>query len=288
MIAVADIGGHTLTVGTADNGAVTAKITTATPKGRTPQAVCARIRELLAEADCPAGSPLALGVPGFVIDGTHVGACPNLNGWEGMTADDLSQMCGWPVTLANDCDLFALGEMNCGAARELDDFVFITLGTGVGGSVVIGRRLVRGVHGRTGEIGHFPLLDDRGCGCGGRSHLESFFSANVFEHAGEKYGYGGDMRVLWEQRENRWLARPFAEGLRALSCVLVSLTCLLDPQAIVIGGGLSNLEGLFDDLRDYMFPLLPPSYRSGPELRKAQLGVDAPLLGGELLIQNAD
>ncbi|MBQ8090746.1 MAG: ROK family protein, partial [Pyramidobacter sp.] len=134
----------------------------------------------------------------------------------------------------------------------------------------------------------FPLLDDRGCGCGGRSHLESFFSANVFERAGEKYGYGGDMRVLWEQRENRWLARPFAEGLRALSCVLVSLTCLLDPQAIVIGGGLSNLEGLFDDLRDYMFPLLPPSYRPGPELRKAQLGVDAPLLGGELLIKNSD
>ena len=53
MIAAADIGGHTLTVGTADNGAVTAKITTATPKERTPQAVCARIRELLAEADCP-------------------------------------------------------------------------------------------------------------------------------------------------------------------------------------------------------------------------------------------
>ncbi|MBP3752925.1 MAG: ROK family protein, partial [Pyramidobacter sp.] len=166
--------------------------------------------------------------------------------------------------------------------------VFITLGTGVGGSIVIGRRLVRGVHGRTGEIGHFPLLDDRGCGCGGRSHLESFFSANVFERAGEKYGYGSDMRVLWEQRENRWLARPFAEGLRALSCVFVSLTCLLDPQAIVIGGGLSNLEGLFDDLRDYMFPLLPPSYRPGPELRKAQLGVDAPLLGGELLIKNSD
>ncbi|MBP3751573.1 MAG: ROK family protein, partial [Pyramidobacter sp.] len=102
MIAAADIGGHTLTVGTADNGAVTAKITTATPKERTPQAVCARIRELLDEMGCPEGEPLALGVPGFVIDGTHVGACPNLNGWEGMTADDLSQMCGWPVTLAND------------------------------------------------------------------------------------------------------------------------------------------------------------------------------------------
>jgi glucokinase len=284
MIAAADIGGHTLTVGTAENGAVLRKRTVATPPERTPHAVCAAARAILDGLGVPAETPLALGVPGFVIDGERVSGCPNLSGWEGVTAGELGDLCGHAVTLANDCDLFALGEMSAGAAKDLDDFVFITLGTGVGGSVIVNRRLVRGAHGRTGEIGHFALLDDRGCGCGGRGHLESFFSANAFERAAKKFHMEPDMPALWERRENAWLARPFAEGTRALACVLTSLTCLLDPQAIVIGGGLSHLDGLCDDLRDYMFPLLPRAYRPGPELRLAQLETDAPLLGAEELL----
>ena len=284
MIAAADIGGHTLTVGLVENGAVLRKRTVATPPERTPLAVCAAVGALLAELGAPAGTPLVLGVPGFVLDGAKVSGCPNLNGWEGATASELSGFCAHPVTLANDCDLFALGEMAAGAAKDLDDFVFITLGTGVGGSVIVDRRLVRGAHGRTGEIGHFALLDDRGCGCGGRGHLESFFSANAFERAAKKFGMEPDMPALWSRRENAWLARPFAEGTRALACALTSLTCLLDPQAIVIGGGLSHLDGLLDDLRDYMFPLLPRAYRPGPELRLARLETDAPLLGAEELL----
>ena len=286
MIAAADIGGHTLTVGTAVDGAVLCKRTVATPPERTPSAVCAAIATLLSEQNVPAETPLVLGVPGFVLDGERVGGCPNLHGWEGTTAAELSDQCGHAVTLANDCDLFALGEMSAGAARDLDDFVFITLGTGVGGSVIVNRRLVRGAHGRTGEIGHFALLDDRGCGCGGRGHLESFFSANAFERAARKFAMDPDMPALWASRENAWLARPFAEGTRALACVLASLTCLLDPQAIVLGGGLSHLEALCDDLRDYMFPILPRAYRPGPELRLALLETDAPLLGAEELLKS--
>lgn len=286
MIAAADIGGHTLTVGLVDGGVVRFKKTVPTPPSRTPRDICSEIESLLAGFGAASGVPLAVGVPGFVVDGVRVENCPNLCGWENVTADVLTDLTRRRAVLSNDCDLLALGEMSRGAARELDSFILMTLGTGVGGSVVINRRIVRGAHGRTGEVGHFPLLEDRGCGCGGRGHLECFFSAAALERAGERSGCGRDMRVLWENRENAWLARPFADALRALACVVSSLTCLLDPEAIVFGGGLSNLEGLFDDLRDYMFPLLPPAYRPGPPLLKAALGTDAPLLGGEILLGN--
>lgn len=282
MIAAADLGGHTLTAGLVESGRVLRKKTVPTPPPRTPETVCAALAALLAELET-GDAPLLLGVPGMVLDGGAVGCCPNLNGWNGLTDRALGELTGRETRLANDCDCAALGEMRGGAARGLKDFVFCALGTGVGGAVIVGGRLVRGRRGRTGEIGHFPLLEDRGCGCGGRGHVESFFSADVLERAGEKYGYGRDMKKLWEQRENAWLARPFAEGLRALACAFTTLTHLLDPEAIVVGGGLSHLDGLLDDLRDYMQPLLSPVYRPGPEMRLARLGEDAPLLGAEVL-----
>ncbi len=282
MIAAADLGGHTLTAGLVESGRVLRKKTVPTPPQRTPAAVCAALAALLAELGA-GDAPLVMGVPGMVFDGRSIGCCPNLNGWDGLTDYALGELTGRETSLANDCDCAALGEMRGGAARGLKDFVFCALGTGVGGAVIVGGRLVRGRLGRTGEIGHFPLLEDRGCGCGGRGHVESFFSADVLERAGEKYGYGGDMKKLWEQRENAWLARPFAEGLRALACAFTTLTHLLDPEAIVVGGGLSHLDGLLDDLRDYMQPLLSPVYRPGPEMRLARLGEDAPLLGAEVL-----
>ena len=281
MIAAADIGGHTLTVGLTDGASVLRKKTVPTPE-RNPRAVCAAIAGMLSEMEAP-DCAAVLCVPGMVADGRRVLNCPNQTGWDGMTDDLLSELLGRKVYLANDCDAAAMGEMACGAAAGLENFVYCTLGTGIGGSVIVNGRLVRGLHGRTGEFGHFPLLLDKGCGCGGRGHVECFFSADVFERAGEKYGYGSDMAELWENRENAWLARVFATGERALACAFASLTHLLDPEAIVVGGGLSKLDGLLDDIRDYMQPVLSPVYRPGPGMKLAVLGEDAPLIGAEKL-----
>ncbi len=284
MIAAADIGGHTLTVGLVENGKILAKKRAATPEARTPHSVLKAVSALMDDLGAPANLPLAMGIPGMVsVDAQRVECCPNQTGWDGMTADELAVLAGRPVFIANDCDCAAAGEMAEGAAKGLKDFMFCMLGTGVGGSVFVNGRLARGLHGRTGEIGHFPLLLDKGCGCGGRGHVESFFSADVLEAAGAKCGYGSDMKVLWENRESAWLAMYFATGLRALAAAFASVTHLLDPEAIVVGGGLSHLDGLLDDVRDYMQPLLSPPYRPGPEMRLAVLGDDAPLIGAERL-----
>ena len=252
MIAAADIGGHKLAVGLVDDGRVTAEKIVATPLQRTPRAVMDAIFGVLRDLKVPDGAPLALGVPGMVNrKEQRVDCVPNQKGWDGLTALDLEKMAGRRVFLANDCDCAAVGEMADGA----------------------------------GEIGHFPLLLDKGCGCGGRGHVESFFSADVLEAAGEKCGYGRDMKVLWEERESAWLAMYFATGLRALACAFVSVIHLLDPEAIVVGGGLSRLDGLLDDLRDYMQPLLAPPYRPGPNMRLASLRAHAPLLGAAQLLK---
>ncbi|MDY3869024.1 MAG: ROK family protein [Pyramidobacter sp.] len=280
MIACADIGGHKTAVGLVENGAVLRKKVVPTPAERTPQAVCAAIDAALKELGAAEQIPLALAVPGMVSrDGTVIYQCPNMTGWDNVTAQSLSQLTGRRVTVRNDCDCAALGEMAHGAARGLKNFAFITLGTGVGGAIIINGELLRGARGRTGEIGHMPLMEDAGCACGGRGHTECFFSADALERAGERTGYGRDMSVLWENRENRWLAPYFGRAMDALACACTALTHLLDPEAIVIGGGMSNLPGLLDDLCDYMQPLLSPIYRPGPELIRAQLGIDAPLLG---------
>lgn len=286
MIAAADIGGHSIKVGLVENGRVLRRKTVPTPQ-RNPQSVCRAISAILNDIDAGDCDAL-LCVPGMVYDGKRVENCPNQRGWDGLTDEDLGQLLGRRVHLANDCDCAALGEMSRGAARGLKDFVYCTLGTGIGGSVIVNRQLVRGLHGRTGEFGHFALLLDKGCGCGGRGHVEAFFSADVFERAGEKFGYGHDMKTLWANRENAWLAGVFATGERALACAFASLTHLLDPEAIVIGGGLSHLEGLLDDIRDYMQPVLSPVYRPGPEMRLATLGEDAPLIGAELVVSQKE
>ena len=287
MIAAADIGGHKLSAGLVENGAGTAEKTVPTPAERTPQSVIRAISGMLNDLGAPPEMPLALGIPGMVSRKEQRIECvPNQNGWNGLTAAELERMAGRRVFLANDCDCAAMGEMTAGAAEDLSDFLFCTLGTGVGGSVVIGRKIVHGLRGRTGELGHLPLLLDKGCRCGGRGHVESFFSADVLEAAGEKCGCGRDMKVLWENRENAWLAMYFATALRALACAFVSVTHLLDPQAIVVGGGLSHLDGLLDDVRDYMQPLLAPPYRPGPEMRLAVLGRNAPLIGAAELMNS--
>ena len=285
MIAAADLGGHTLTAGVVKDGAVAARKTVPTPPERTPEAVCSLLKNLL--QDLGAGdAPLAMAVPSAVLkDGQRLVNCPNLTGWNGLCAADLSRLLARPVFAANDCDCAAAGEMQYGAARGLTDFLYCTLGTGVGGAVVVGGKLLRGSRGLAGELGHFPLMDDSGCRCGGRGHLESFFSADVFEAAGESLGRGRDMKKLWQQRESARLAPVFTKGMKALAAVLAGMTHLLDPEAIVLGGGLSRLEGLCADLEDYMFPLLAPAYRPGPELRLASLGGDAPLIGAAALMK---
>ncbi len=282
-----DLGGHHIAAGLLQEGKILKKLERATPENRDPGAVidamAAMVEELGKEGPLEG---IGVGLPGLLSrDRERVVTLPNLKGWEGFPARQvLSERLGLPVALANDCHCAALGELERGAAADLKDFVFISLGTGIGGAVFAGRKVITGARGWAGEAGHIPLMYDAPCGCGGRGHIESFFSADRLEEWGAKTPWGSDMAVLWEHHEEAGLAPLWGRALTALACCLGAITALLDPEAIVIGGGLSNLPGLIDEVQDYLLPLLGLHCRPGPQLRKAALGADGALIGAASLL----
>ncbi len=285
MIAAIDLGGHHISAGVLSQGTVLGKVEVPTPPERTPQAVIEVLVPLVRrlEAQGPLEA-LGVGLPGFLDpQRERVVSLPNLKGWEDFPLRQvLSERLSLPVVLDNDCNCAGLGEMEWGAGADLRDFVFIALGTGVGGAVIQDRRLIRGARGWAGEVGHIPLMYDAPCGCGGRGHVESFFSADRLEETAAATAWN-DMASLWEHHEDPGLAPRWGRALTALACCLGAIASLLDPQAIVIGGGLSNLPGLIDEVEDYLLPLLGRHGRPGPQLRKAQLGTDGALMGAAAL-----
>jgi glucokinase len=110
-------------------------------------------------------------------DGSILAASDSFRDWAGYPlAHDLRAAFGVPVAVENDVNAFVEGERRFGAMRELDDVLGITLGTGVGGALVLAGELYTGPHGAAGEIGHMPGFGDRRCSCGRTGHLETLAS----------------------------------------------------------------------------------------------------------------
>ena len=122
---------------------------------------------------------VGLGVPGAVLEDRFVKPCVNLQGWGGDAAGALSALCGCPVKVVNDANAAALGEMWLGGGKGYSNVVFVTLGTGVGGGIIVDSKLLTGVHGSGGEIGHIKVnpAETVACGCGKKGCLEQYTSA---------------------------------------------------------------------------------------------------------------
>lgn len=123
---------------------------------------------------------IGMGVPGPVSSDGTVLKCVNL-GWDVFNVEHrLSVLSGMRVKAGNDANVAALGEMWQGGGKGYQDLVMVTLGTGVGGGVIIGGHILPGASGAAGEIGHIPMVDDEGeyCGCGKKGCLEQYTSAN--------------------------------------------------------------------------------------------------------------
>ena len=133
---------------------------------------------------------IGMGVPGPVKDDGTVLKCVNL-GWGVFNVEKaLSVICGGvKVKAGNDANVAALGEMWQGGGKGYEDVVMITLGTGVGGGIIRGGKIVAGTNGAAGEIGHMPMIDDESecCGCGKKGCLEQYASANGLVNVAEKY-----------------------------------------------------------------------------------------------------
>jgi glucokinase len=191
----ADIGGTNIKVGLVDeDGQVLARQGFSTDSGRGPELVMADIIRHLRElaAGAPRGRRpmgLAIGVPGWINQSAGILLnTPNMPGWVNVpVAEIMSRALGLPVFLENDSNLYTLGEWHGGAGRGLKHLLGLTLGTGVGGGLIIDGRLWYGAFASAGEIGH-QQVETRGapCGCGGRGCLETLASATGMARLGRE------------------------------------------------------------------------------------------------------
>jgi len=261
-----------------------------------------RIKDLLsglAEEERPAG--MAVGVAGRVLPdkGTLVSS-PNLPGWLNVPLRRrLEEALGLEVCLENDADLYALGEWSAGAGRGLNNLVVLTLGTGVGGGLILEGRLWEGVFGTAAEAGHIVIEPEgRLCACGGRGCLETIASATAMARTarewikeGKPCAYRGRLEELTPAdlfdlaRSGDRLAREtFARAGWALGIALTGIFNLLGLQGAVIGGGAAAAyefiyPKMYEEFAGRVFAVDPESVRLIP----AALGDDAPLAGAPKL-----
>lgn len=209
------------------------------------------IGELVAELEQRAADRCSVGVgaPGAIDPGTGLIKNANSTWLQDRPLDvDLCRALGRPVALANDADCFALSEATDGAAAGYATLFGVILGTGVGGGIVVDGRLVRGPNAIAGEWGHSPLPwpedDERpgpACYCGKHGCIESFLSGS-----GLAPDRDAQAVVARAQAGDESATRALERYIDRLARSLATVINLLDPHAIVLGGGLSKIEALYE------------------------------------------
>ena len=198
---------------------------------------------------------IGIGIPGPINEEGVVPHTANLGwGYKEVTRE-LEELTGLPCKGGNDANVAALGEAWKGGAAGYSNVVMVTLGTGVGGGIIIGEKIITGSNGAGGEIGHLHVDDNipGHCGCGNQGCLEQVASATGITNlanqalaASDKPSVlrGGEVSaktVFDAVKEGDELAKEVAERFgKYLGTALASITAIVDPQAIVIGGGVSK------------------------------------------------
>ena len=264
--------------------------------------VAASIRKKLNERGIPMDAVIGagMGFPGPVQPDGYVEVCVNL-GWRDLNPQKiLSELLdGMPVRSGNDANVAALGEMWQGGGKGCHDIVMVTLGTGVGGGIIIDGRILTGTNGAGGEIGHIHIEDaeTETCGCKNKGCLEQYASATgVTRLANRRLAKddapsvlrGGEISaktvfdaVKAGDRVAIEIAEQFGEYLGKGLAVVANV---VDPQIFVIGGGVSKAG-------DILFKYIEPSYKKcafGPckqaKFALATLGNDAGIYGAAALV----
>jgi glucokinase len=212
---------------------------------------------------------IGMGVPGPVsADGTVL-KCVNL-GWGIFNVEkEMNSLTGMKVKAGNDANVAALGEMWQGGGKGYQNIIMVTLGTGVGGGVILNGQILPGTNGAAGEIGHMPMCDEETdtCGCGKKGCLEQYTSANgvtrvtkryLEEHPEEetvlrKVEVLNSKEIFDAAKDGDTVALKMVEKTgKMLGKALAYISCVVDPEAFVIGGGMAKAgDILIEEIRKY-------------------------------------
>ena len=301
LIFAADLGGTHLRAATVDQkGHIHARFKQNTPQGNDADAIVdtivTAVREFQKAAEI---SAVSLVVPGTVnVEEGSVVTAPNLPCLDGFRlAAALTEQLDLPAILENDANAAAVGEMWQGAGVGCNTIICVTLGTGVGGGIILDGKLWRGMDGAAAEIGHMCVDPFGGvaCTCGSRGCLEVFASATAIVRMTREASPRYPDSVL-QGRDDRTAEMIFEAGQQGdelaleifrrmgvyLGIGIANLINILNPEMIVIGGGVVNGWDLFEkhmhqQVEERAFPLLRV------KIERAKCGDDAGLLGAARL-----
>ena len=248
---------------------------------------------------------IGVGVPGPVLDKGVVNGCVNLGWGVFNVAEKLSDLMGGIyVEAGNDANVAALGEQWLGGGKGHQNVVMVTLGTGVGGGIIIGGKILAGSGGAAGEIGHMQMRDDETdvCGCGKKGCLEQYASATGIVRMSRRFlaqsKKESTLRSLSEITSKDIFDAAKAGDEVALGLVddlgemlgkaIAHITAIVDPEVIVIGGGVSKAgQILIDVIEKYYRPAAFHACRD-TEFKLAVLGNDAGMYGAVRMVLSDD
>ena len=255
-----------------------------------------RARELVREALANAGASvdtavgIGIGLPGPVhaSSGT-LGSSTILPGWSGVRLTDVQRRFELPVHIDNDANLGARAESSWGAGRDSDPFVYLKASTGIGSGLIAGGKVLDGVGGTAGELGHVSVQEEGDiCRCGSRGCLETVASAAAITRMIER---ALDQTLELEEVVGRArdgdlaCARALADAGRYIGVAIATLCNLFNPQRIAVGGSLGMAgDLLLNPMRESLELRAIPSAAADAEIVQSELGERAELLGALALV----
>lgn len=289
-----DVGGTKIAFALVSNGKLMTPVyTEKTPHGSKILNVISDYYEKFSKKHLVAG--IGISTAGMVSDdGKIVGSTGNIPGWQGTKVKEvLQRKHGLPVAVENDANSAAYAEYQIGSARGANPLLMITLGTGVGGGVVVNGKLVRGAHYAGGEIGHIKLSHDkqRHCTCSRYDCFEAYASGNgilalikeYFPSQYKKMTTRDLFKLAKSKSKDGLLAKRAVEDWHFFIAVgICNLFHVFDPEKIVLSGGLSS-EVDIKYLTKQTVNLSLPALSKAIHIEKSVLGNDAGLMGAALL-----
>ncbi len=272
-----------------------------------PQAVLDRIEKAIKSVlpSDPSGLRIGIASPG-PLDPFRgmVLSMANLPGWKDVPiAMEISSRFNCPVVVNNDANLAALGEWKHGAGKGVEDLIYLTISTGIGGGVITHGHLLLGANGLGGELGHMTVVrDGPRCGCGQRGHIESIASGpSIARYVRRRLEAGQpsmmidmiddideiDAVIIGHAAKNgdALAIDAIEKAGQAIGSHLASLVHVFNPARIIIGGGFSQVgESLFEPIKQTLSAeVIHPAYLDSLEVLSAELGDDAGLIGAMVL-----
>ncbi len=306
MVIGIDLGGMSAKAALLANGALAGKSRVETSATSSPEQTAIALVKLAMEAAAKANVPfekvnaIGIGSPGVVDSANGVIVNWSNFGWRDVPlAALIKQYSGKPAFVTNDANAAALGEAKFGAGTRFSSSILITLGTGVGGGIILDGKLFEGYRSAGAEIGHTVIrMGGDLCTCGRKGCFERYASATaLIKRTREEMSAHPDS-AMWQLAESldkvdgrtafdgarkgdRAAQRVLADYIAALGDGIANFVNILRPQAVILGGGVSaEGEALLAPLREYVLPRLYVSDSYAPfELLCASLGNDAGLYG---------